>query len=182
MINYLMEVVGRVFPNVLCIIQSLIWSINDLITQMPTSTSLYSVESNLLNTRKSKLRGKWRMDDLEKLATLGTQDTRRRQTKLRGKWRMDNLEKLATLGTQDEDKQNWGGNEEWTCLFVSAPSVFPNVYLSCVLCTLCRQFLWLVYLWVPLRCSLTFICSVSCVPCVASFSGLSISECPFGVP
>ena len=95
------------------------------------------------------------------------------------------------------------------CLIVSAPSVFSNVYLFCVLCTLCSQFLWLVYLWVPLRCSLTFICcvlctlccqflwlvylwvplrysltficSVSCVPCVASFSGLSICECPFGV-
>jgi hypothetical protein len=25
------------------------------------------------------------------------------------------------------------------------PSVFSNVYLSCVLCTLCCQFLWIVY-------------------------------------
>ena len=28
--------------------------------------------------------------------------------------------------------------------FLIAPSVFSNVYLSCVLCTLCCQFLWIV--------------------------------------
>ena len=62
-----------------------------------------------------------------------------------------------------------------------APSVFSNVYLSCVLCTICRQFLWIVHCWLPLRCSLTFICPVSCVLYVASFSGLFIVDCPFGV-
>jgi hypothetical protein len=45
-----------------------------------------------------------------------------------------------------------------------SPSVFSNVYLSCVLCTICRQFLWIVHCCLPLRCSLTFICLVSCVP------------------
>ena len=66
--------------------------------------------------------------------------------------------------------------------FFIAPSVFSNMYLSCVLCTLCCQFLWIVqsWLWIslPLRYSLTFICPVSCVPYVASFSGLSFYITP----
>ena len=67
------------------------------------------------------------------------------------------------------------------CIFLIAPLVFSNVYLSCVLCTLCYQFLWIVYSWLPLWYSLTFICPLSCVPYVASFSGLSICDCPFGI-
>jgi uncharacterized membrane protein len=67
------------------------------------------------------------------------------------------------------------------CPFVITPLVFSNVYLSCVFCTLCCQFLWIVYFWLPLWYCLTFICPVSCVPSVASFSGLSIFECPFGI-
>jgi hypothetical protein len=67
------------------------------------------------------------------------------------------------------------------CPFVIAPLVFSNVNLSCVLCTLCCQILWIVHLWLPLWYSLTFICPVSCVPYVASFSGLSIFDCPFGI-
>ena len=67
------------------------------------------------------------------------------------------------------------------CPFLIAPSVFSNVYLSCVLCTLCCQFLWIVHFWLPLRYSLTFICPVSCVPYVASFSGLSTFDCPFSI-
>ena len=83
-----------------------------------------------------------------------------------------------------------------------APSVFSNIYLSCVLCILCCQFLWnvlfhcpfgiLYHLFVlclvypmlpisldcpcllPLRYSLTFVCSVSCVPYVGSFSRLPL--------
>jgi hypothetical protein len=56
---------------------------------------------------------------------------------------------------------------------------------SCVLCPQCFQFLWNVHSWLPLRFSLTFICfvclrSVSCVPNVASFSGMFILDCPFG--
>ena len=42
------------------------------------------------------------------------------------------------------------------------------------LCTQCGQFLWIFLFLLPLRYSLTFICPVSCVPYVASFSGLSI--------
>jgi hypothetical protein len=67
------------------------------------------------------------------------------------------------------------------CPFLIAPSVFSNVYLSCVLCTLCCQFLWIVHFWLSLRYSLTFICPVSCVSYVASFSVLSIFDCPFGI-
>jgi hypothetical protein len=58
------------------------------------------------------------------------------------------------------------------CVFLIAPLVLSDVYLSCVLCTLCCQFLWIVYFWLPLWYSLKFICPVSCVPYVASFSGL----------
>ena len=67
------------------------------------------------------------------------------------------------------------------CPFLIAPLVFSDVYLSCVLCTLCCQFLWIVYFWLPLWYSLTFICPVSCVPYIASFSGLYICDCPFGI-
>jgi hypothetical protein len=67
------------------------------------------------------------------------------------------------------------------CLFLIAPLVFSNIYLSCVLCSLCCQFLWIVYFLLHLRYSLTFICPVSCVPSVASFSGLSIFYCTFGI-
>jgi hypothetical protein len=67
------------------------------------------------------------------------------------------------------------------CIFLIATLVFSNVYLSCVLCTLCCQFLWIVYFWLPLWYSLTFICLVSCVPYVVRFSGLHIFYCPFGI-
>jgi hypothetical protein len=50
-----------------------------------------------------------------------------------------------------------------------------------VLCTLCCQFLWIVHFGLPLQYSITFICPVSCVPYVASFSGLSIVDCPFSI-
>jgi hypothetical protein len=67
------------------------------------------------------------------------------------------------------------------CPFLIAPLVFSNAYLSCVLSTLCWQFLWIVHSWLPLWYSLTFICPVSSVPYVVSFSGLSIFDCPFGI-
>jgi hypothetical protein len=35
--------------------------------------------------------------------------------------------------------------------FFITPSVFSNIYLSCVLCTLCWQFLWIVFFLLPLR-------------------------------
>jgi hypothetical protein len=42
------------------------------------------------------------------------------------------------------------------CPYLIVPSVFSNVYLSCVLCSLCYQCLWIVHTWVSLRFSLTF--------------------------
>jgi hypothetical protein len=65
------------------------------------------------------------------------------------------------------------------CPFFVAPSVFSNVYLSCVLCVQCCQFHWLVHSSLSLQYSLTFICLVSCVSNVTSFSGLSFLRCPF---
>jgi hypothetical protein len=102
--------------------------------------------------------------------------------------------------------------------FFITPSVFSNMYLSCVLCILCFQFLWIVLFHDPFDIqdtqdtgqmhvreyrkgnekgqsretgnigytrhrtnkwySLTFICLVSCVPYVASFSGLSFFITP----
>ena len=67
------------------------------------------------------------------------------------------------------------------CPFFVAPSIYSNVYLSCVLCVQCYQFLWLVHSSLPLHYSLTFICPVSCVFNVTSFSGLSILRCPFNI-
>jgi hypothetical protein len=40
--------------------------------------------------------------------------------------------------------------------YLIASSVFSNIYLSCVLCTICCQFLWIHHTWLPLRFSLTF--------------------------
>jgi hypothetical protein len=62
--------------------------------------------------------------------------------------------------------------------FFITPSVFSNIYLSCILCTLCWQFLWIVFFLLPLWYSLTFICHVSCVPNVASFSRLAFFSLP----
>ena len=47
---------------------------------------------------------------------------------------------------------------------------------SCVLCAQCCQCLWIVYSWLPLV--LVCLRPVSCVPNVASVSGLSILDCP----
>ena len=87
----------------------------------------------------------------------------------------------------------------WIVLFITI-SVFSNMYLSCVLCTLCASFSGLSFLLpfrysltcmlpvsldcpflLPFRYSLTCICPVSCAPYVASFSGLSIFDFPFGI-
>ena len=54
----------------------------------------------------------------------------------------------------------------WIVLIVIASLVFSNVYLSCVLYTLCCQFSGLSLFWLPLWYSLTFICPVSCIPYV----------------
>jgi hypothetical protein len=51
-----------------------------------------------------------------------------------GVMKKDNPEKLATY-----DTQSFSG-----LFFFITPSVFSNMYLSCVLCILCFQFLWIV--------------------------------------
>jgi hypothetical protein len=75
---------------------------------------------------------------------------------------MDKPVKLVTLGTQDT------GQVSLACPFFVVPSVFSNVYLSCVLCVQCCQFYWLVHSSLPLQFSLTFICPVSGVFNVAN--------------
>ena len=60
-------------------------------------------------------------------------------------------------------------------------SVFYDIYLSCVLSTLCYQFLWIVHVLLPCQYSITFICPVSCLLYVASFSGLFMFYYPFGI-
>ena len=49
------------------------------------------------------------------------------------------------------------------CSCFIALSVVYNIYLSCVLSTLCCQFLWIVHVLLPFRYSITFICPVSCL-------------------
>ena len=58
-----------------------------------------------------------------------------------------------------------------------APSVYSNVYLSCVLCTHYYQCFWIVLSWLTLRFTLAFICPVSCVPNTI-VSGLSCLDFP----
>ena len=65
------------------------------------------------------------------------------------------------------------------CSFFITHSVFCNVFLSCVLCDQCCVCFWIVYSWLPLQFSLTFICPVSCVTNVVCVSGLSIPHYPF---
>ena len=65
------------------------------------------------------------------------------------------------------------------CSFLIASSVFSNVYLCCVLCAQCCVCFWIVYSWLLLQFSLTFICPVSCVTNVVCVSGLSILDYSF---
>jgi hypothetical protein len=59
-----------------------------------------------------------------------------------------------------------------------APSVLFNIYLSCILFTLCCQFLWIALFLLPFRYSLKCICPVSCVPYIACFFRLSFFIAP----
>jgi hypothetical protein len=70
-----------------------------------------------------------------------------------GAMKKDNPEKLATLGTQDTGqihvREYRRGNEKGQSRETVAPSVFSNMYVSRVLCTLCCQFLWIVLFHYP---------------------------------
>ena len=51
-------------------------------------------------------------------------------------------------------------------IFFYCPSVFSNVYLSCVLCTLCCQFLWIVIFFIaPSVFSNVYLSCVLCTLC-----------------
>ena len=67
------------------------------------------------------------------------------------------------------------------CSCFIALSVFSNIYLSCVLSTLCCQFFWIVHVLLPFRYSITFICPVSCLLYVTSFSGLFMFYYPVSI-
>ena len=69
----------------------------------------------------------------------------------------------------------------WIVLIVIASLVFSNVYLSCVLYTLCCQFSGLSLLWLPLWYSLTFIGPVSCIPYVVNSLDCPYCDCLFGI-
>ena len=49
--------------------------------------------------------------------------------------------------------------------FFITPSVFSNIYLSCVLCTLCCQFLWIVLFITPSVFSNMYLSCVLCTLC-----------------
>ena len=70
------------------------------------------------------------------------------------------------------------------CPFVIAPSVFSSIYLSCVLCTLCCQFLWiflfLLFLFVPSVFSNIYLSCVLCTLCY-QFLWVVLFYCPFGI-
>ena len=73
--------------------------------------------------------------------------------------------------------------------YVASFSRLSVLYYPFVLCTLCCQFLWTVRFWLPLRLVYPMlpvsldcpflITPSSCVPYVASFSGLSVFDYPF---
>ena len=69
----------------------------------------------------------------------------------------------------------------WIVLIVIASLVFSNVYVSCVLYTLCCQFSGLSLLWLPLWYSLTFIGPVSCIPYVVNSLDCPYCDCLFGI-
>jgi hypothetical protein len=58
------------------------------------------------------------------------------------------------------------------CPLLIVPSVFSNVYLSCVVSLDCP------FLIVPSVFSSVYL---SCLPYVSSVSGVSIVDCPFGI-
>jgi hypothetical protein len=67
--------------------------------------------------------------------------------------------------------------------FSIAPSVLSNIYLSCVLCTLCCQFLWIVLFHCPFGILLhLFVLELvyPMLPCCL-FLSIVLFYCPFGI-
>ena len=73
-----------------------------------TGNIWYTKTQDGRQTGRRQTEGQSRMDNPEKLATFGTQDTGRRQTKLRGnqEWTIQRNWQHLVHKTQDEDKQN----------------------------------------------------------------------------
>jgi hypothetical protein len=64
--------------------------------------------------------------------------------------------------------------------FFITPSVFSNIFLSCVLCTQCCQFLWVFFFYYPSVFSIIFLSCVLCILC-CQFLWIVHFYCPFGI-
>jgi len=115
------------------------------------------------------------MQNPETLATLGThdtgQDTKKTTTKTNEKcvimvfwyfhaWLIYNIVWYSVRLYLQLFERGLMSSFHYACLFaysgVQTHIVLCILSSSCVLCTLCCQFLWVVHYWLPLRFSLTF--------------------------
>ncbi len=64
--------------------------------------------------------------------------------------------------------------------FLITPSVFSNIYLSCVLCTLCCQFLWIVLFITPSVFSNMYMSCLLCTLC-CQFLWIVLFHYPLGI-
>ena len=64
--------------------------------------------------------------------------------------------------------------------FFTTPSVFSSIYLSCVLCTICCQFLWIVLFIASSVFSNMYLSCVLCTLCY-QFLWIVLFYCPFGI-
>jgi hypothetical protein len=64
--------------------------------------------------------------------------------------------------------------------FFITPSIFSNIYLSCVLCILCCQFLWIVLFHFPFVFSNIYLSCVMCTLCCQSL-WIVLLYYPFGI-
>ena len=64
--------------------------------------------------------------------------------------------------------------------FFIAPSVFSNIYLSCVLCTLYCEFLWIFFFIAPSVFTKIYLSSVLCT-LFCQFLCIVLFFCPFGI-
>jgi hypothetical protein len=66
-----------------------------------------------------------------------------------------------------------------SCCFSVVFSVLSLVFcLSCVLCVQCRQWIWIGHSWLPIRFSLTFICTLwLCILWITFLNGVYLFVC-----
>jgi hypothetical protein len=110
--------------------------------------------SCVLCTLREYRRGNEKKDNPEKLATLGTQDTgqinareyrrgnKKGQSRETGNIRYTSLTCICPVSCVLYVASFSGLS------FFITPSEFSNMYLSCVLCTLCCQFFWIVFFFI----------------------------------